>query len=115
MKRLTLIIGAILLIINVAMGLIVSVYDMFNMAVNCGVIAITTGLILLLSILNLRDAYRIALALLFAFLGVIEFILGCLMPNHFQDNWALLAEIILLSFEVLMIIITNFMSNKIKK
>ena len=111
MKRLTLIIGVILLIINIAIGLIISAYSSFNMVVNCGIIAIVTGMIYALSIVHLRDAYRISLALLFAFLGIVEIVLGCLMPQQVQDNWYLLIEIILLSFEVLMILITNFMSN----
>ncbi len=112
MKRLTLIIGVILLIINIAIGLIVSAYSSFNMVVNCGIIAIVTGMIYALSIVHLRDAYRISLALLFAFLGIVEIVLGYLMPpQQVQDNWYLLIEIILLSFEVLMILITNFMSN----
>ena len=82
------------------------------MVINCGIIAIVTGMMYTLSIVHLRDAYRIALALLFAFLGIVEIVLGCLMPQQAIDNWYLLTEIILLSFEVLMILITNFMSNK---
>ncbi|MBQ0153867.1 MAG: hypothetical protein KBS70_03675 [Bacteroidales bacterium] len=115
MKHLTLIIGVLLLVLNFVIGLIVSAYDTFNMSVNSGVILITTIFIWLLYKMALRDAYRISLTLLFVVIGIIQFVIGCFMPQQFHDNWVLLIEILCFGFEVLMIIVTNFISNKIKK
>lgn len=115
MKRLTLIIGVLLLVLNFVIGLIVSAYDTFNMLVNSGVILITTIFIWLLYKMALRDAYKISSTLLFVIIGTIQFVIGCFMPQQFHDNWILLIEMLCLGFEVLMIIVTNFMSNKIKK
>ena len=115
MKKMILIIGSLALVLNVLLGLLLSRYDYFNMGVNCGVIALNTALLLSLYWLNMRDAYRISFSFLFSFFALIEIILGCLMPQKLQDNGYLIATIVLLFIEISLIVLTNIMSNKIKK
>lgn len=115
MKKLLLIIGSLTLVLNVLLGLLLSRYDYFNMGVNCGVIVLNTALLLSLYWLNMRDAFRISFSFLFSFLAIVEIILGCLMPEKLQDNGYLIATIVLLFIEITLMVITNIMSNKIKK
>ena len=110
-----LIIGCLSLVFNILLGLLLSHYDYFNMSVNCGVIVLNTALLLSLYRLNMRDAFRISFSLLISLLTIVEIILGCLMPQQLQDNGYLIALIVLLFFEIALIVITNILSNKIKK
>lgn len=115
MKKIILICGSLALVFNVLLGMLLSHYDYFNMGVNCGVIVLNTVLLLSLYWLNMRDAFRISFSFLFTFLAIIEIILGCLMPEKLQDNGYLIATIVLLFIEITLMVITNIMSNKIKK
>ena len=115
MKKIILICGSLALVLNVLLGLLLSQYDYFNMGVNCGVIALNTALLLRLYWLNIRDAFRISVSFLFSFLAIVEIVLGCLMPEKLQDNGYLIATIVILFIELTLMVITNIMSNKIKK
>ena len=110
-----LIIGGLALLFNVLLGLLLSHYDYFNMGVNCGIIALNTALLFCVYTFNLRDAFRISLSFLFVLLSMIEIALGCLMPQKLQDNGCLITSIVLLFIEITLIVVTNILSNKIKK
>ena len=115
MKKMILIIGSLALVLNVLLGLLLSRYNYFNMGVNCGVIALNTALLLSLYWLNMREAFRISFSFLFSFLAVLEIILGCLMPQKLQANGCLIVTVVLLFIETTLMVITNILSNKIKK
>lgn len=115
MKKTILILGGLALIFNVLLGLLLSRYSYFNMAVNCGIIALNTALLFSLFALNMRNAFRISFSFLSAIFAIIEIILGCLMPQQLQDNGYLIALLVLLFLEITLIVVTNIMSNKIKK
>ena len=114
MKNITIIVGFILLIANLLFGSILSFYLSFNMWLNCGVIAATTALIYLLSIITIKDGFRISLSMLFGTFGVIEFILGLFAPQHYENNWYLIAIIIIVAFEAIVLTITHIVSKTIK-
>ena len=115
MKKTILILGGLTLVFNVLLGLLLSKYSYFNMGVNCGVIILNTSLLYALYVLNMRNAFRISLSFLFAIFAIIEIILGCLMPQQLQDNGYLIALFVLLFLEITLIVVTNILSNKIKK
>lgn len=110
-----LIIGCLALLFNVLLGLLLSHYAYFNMGVNCGVIALNMALLFCVYTFNLRDAFRISFSFLFVLLSIIEIVLGCLMPQKLQDNGSLIACVILLFIEITLLVVTNILSNKIKK
>lgn len=109
------IIGGLALLFNVLLGLLLSHYDYFNMGVNCGIIALNTALLFRVYTFYLRDAFRISLSFLFVLLSIIEIVLGCLMPQKLQDNGSPIACIVLIFIEITLIVVTNILSNKIKK
>lgn len=115
MKNTILILGSLALVVNVLLGLLLSRYSNFNMEVNCGVIVLNTALLYCLWQFNLRDAFRISFSFLFSFLGIAELFLGCFMPQKLEDNGYLIAIIAILFVEIALFVITNILSNKIKK
>lgn len=113
MKRLIIILSALVLLLNVSFGLIISKYPLFNMVVNGVVIFSITIFLLLTYCLTIKDGYKISLSFLFVAMGVFQVVLGCRMPACFQDNCYLLIELLCVCIECSMLIIANFMSNKI--
>ena len=85
------------------------------MGVNCGIIVLNTALLYSLFRFNLRDAFRISLSFMFTLLAIVETVLGCLMPHQLQDNGYLITIVLFLFLEISLFVITNIMSNKIKK
>ena len=114
MKNITLITGIVLLVANLLFGSILSVYPSFNMWLNCGVIAATTVLVYTLSIITLKDAFRISLSMLFGIFGFIAFILGLFAPQQYTDNWYLIAIILIVAFEAIILTIAHIISKTIK-
>jgi hypothetical protein len=112
MNKTVLITGFILLLANILIGSILSVYSTFNMWLNCGVIAITTALIYLLGVITLKDAFRISLSFLFGFLGFAAFILGLFAPQRYEDNGFLIAVVLILAFEAIVLFVTSMVSRK---
>ncbi|MDD7528777.1 MAG: hypothetical protein PUK04_04855 [Bacteroidales bacterium] len=115
MKKTILLLGGLTITVNILLGVLISVYSVFNMGVNCGIIAINTVLLVSLYVLNVRDAFRISFSFLFSILAIVEIILGCLMPQKLQDNGYLIASLVSLFFEIIPIVVINILSNKIKK
>lgn len=113
LKNTTLISGLVLLVANILFGLILSIYPMFNMWINCGVIVAVTLLIYALSHIVMKDAFKISLSFLFSTLGFVIFIIGLLMPQRFEDNLHLLAIILIVAFMAIVLAVTNIVSKKV--
>ncbi|MDR1757759.1 MAG: hypothetical protein LBR51_02195 [Bacteroidales bacterium] len=109
-KNIVLITGIILLVANLLFGSVLSAYSTFNMLLNCGVIIANSLLLYLLTCITLKDGFRISLSSLFSFLGFVEFILGLVAPQRYEDNGCLLAVILIVAFEAIVLVITNMVS-----
>ena len=114
MKKIIILSCTILLIANLLFGAILSSYGRCNVALSSSVILVTGILLFLTDTINLEDGYKVSLMLLFAIVGVLEFILSLIAPNRFTDNWWLILVIGLMAAEAILLIITNTVSNKIK-
>lgn len=115
MKHLNLIIGGILLVLNILIGLIVSSYSTFNVCLTSGIILISFALIEALKYSKLRDAFRISLTFIFAFLMIVCLVLGVLSPDSFKDNGYIIAIISILVIEVVILLTTSFISQNVQK
>ncbi|MCQ2185463.1 MAG: hypothetical protein MJY92_01895 [Bacteroidales bacterium] len=113
MKKVTLIIASLFLVLNVAFGFIITAYTPFKVCFSSAAIIVTAVLICLLSTVKLKDAFAISLSFLFSFLGLVQFILGCCSPDTVTDNGYLVAALILLAFEISILLICNLTSKKI--
>jgi hypothetical protein len=113
MKNFFLITGIILFVANLLFGSILSFYPIFNMLVNCGVIAATTALIYALTVTKLQDGFRIPLTIIFSILGFVEFLLGLFAPQQYENNWFLIVIVLFVVFETIVFVLCNKIS-KIK-
>ena len=114
MKRIIILSCTVLLIANLLCGAILSFYSGCSVAVSCAVIVVTGILLYLTDTINLKDGYKFSLMLLFTIAGALEFIFSLIAPNRITNNWWLILVIALMSAEVIMLIITNSVSNKFK-
>ena len=110
MKKAFLVIGLLLLLANIAVGLIVSSYSLFNMCASSLVIVATTLLVAFMAKSGIKDAFKIALTLLFTLLGIVQFVLALLSPEQFKDNWYLIAIIVLVIIESVFVILGSLFS-----
>ena len=115
MKRIILLSSCILLIMNLLFRAILSSYNVFNIIVSSIVIMATGVLLYVADSIHQKDGFKVSLMLLFSMGGVIEFILSLIAPNHFTDNWWLILAIGLMAAEIILLIITNSISNKINQ
>ena len=114
MKRIILLSSIVLLLTNFIFWVILSYYEDYN-AVASSIVIVTTGSLLYVTdIINLKNGYRISFLLLFSIIGIIEFVLSLVAPNRFEDNWWLIIIVCLMSFEIILLIVTNTISSKIK-
>ena len=104
----------VLLVVNLLLGAILSFYGGCSVALSSAVIVATGILLYLTDIINLKDGYKVSLLLLFTIIGALEFILSLIAPNHITDNWWLVLGIAMIAVEVIMLIIANTISNRIK-
>lgn len=114
MKKTTLIITAILLIVNILFGVLLSSFKPFNVGFTSIVILLTGGLIYLLQCIKMKDAFAISLSFVFAVLGIIEYVLAILSPEQIPDNGHVIATIVLLVIQLIILLICNLTSNKVK-
>lgn len=78
------------------------------------VIVLTSIFMLLIGILPLKDGFKASLYVIYPALGFIEFMLSAFSPDRIKDNWAMIALILLVAFQIIFLFITNIISNKIK-
>ncbi len=114
MKKIIILSSMVMLIANLLCGAILSFYSGCNVALSSAVIVVTGILLYLTDTINLKDGYKVSLMLLFTIAGALEFILSLIAPNRITDNWWLILVIALMTVEVIMLIIANSVSNKIR-
>ena len=113
MKNITLIIGGTLLVVNLIIGLLLSVYPLFNMCFTSMVIISTTLLLYLLCKIKMKDGFVIGLYSFFSFMGFIEMILGIISQDSLQDNGYLVAVVILIALQGIALAICNMASKNV--
>lgn len=101
MKKLFLISGFILIVLNTLIGFVISKYSTFNYLMVDINILISTVLIYLFSNSNISDGYKIGISIIFIVTGFFKIIFSILSPYYFQDNFFIIVVIGLTSFEVL--------------
>lgn len=113
MKNIILIIGSALLVMNMLLGLVISAYSPFNMWLNCVVVIINTILVYLVSIVKLKEAFRISMFLLFQILGFVEFLCVFFVAPKWDDNPLIILVLIMLFVQTLLLVMTNYVSKKV--
>lgn len=100
MRKITLLIGSLLFLLNIVLCVLISSYSFFHATYTGVIIAITTSLISLLQKLKISDAFKVSLSLLFIVLGFFEFIVSFFSAETIQDNWTIILSVVLTVGEI---------------
>jgi len=112
MKKSVLFLGLILILLNSAIGMIVSGYNPINVGLVDLSIAISTGLIYYTSISSMNDGFKIGLNYLFNFSGIIRAICALLFSGDIKNSVSLITFIVILSIEIILIFVSESLKNK---
>ena len=115
MKRLIILTTVILLVVNGLLGFILTAYHTTNVCLNTAVILLSGIVLWIISSTHLKDAFKVSLASLFAIAGIIEYILGFFSPTEWSDNWFAILVIAVLAVEIIIVLLTNYVTNKNKR
>lgn len=113
MKQSIIIVALVLLVVNVLLGMSLTSYNTTAMILNSVVIVANALLMIGVSSLQLHDGFRYSLYCLFSIATVVEFIIGLFSPDHFNDNGALIANVVLLVIEVILLLAANMTSKNV--
>lgn len=112
MKSLSLWIGGVLLVANIAiLMLLTDCADIVTIMTSCA-IASTSLLIFTSSMLPIKDGFKVSLPFLFIFNGLVEYILAIFVNSEqVKGDGFFIAIILLLLFQVLCLILVNAFSH----
>ena len=113
MKSIVLYIGLLCLVINAICGLVLSSYSLFNCLLTSAIIIINMVLMYLVSVLTLKDAYRISVNVLFPLLFIAEIVCGIFSPEQWKDNWFIIFMAVAILIEGIILIIINYLSKNV--
>lgn len=114
MKNISVIVGSIALLINIMLGLMISVYPTFNCLLNSGIIVISILLLYAVFSIKLKDGFRVSFGCLFTICSVIEFVCGLFTPDRLKDNITLILILLLVLLQVVLLLISNYLSKNLK-
>jgi len=114
MKKVIILSGVIWLVANLLLGLLLSCYEWTNVVFSSIIVVFTGACIYIVDCLKLKEGFKVSLTILFALLGLLQYIIACLMPQQMQDNWGLIVIVVILAFEAVILVSSKFISNKIK-
>lgn len=110
MKKLSIILGVIMLLLNIVLGMMFTCYDTFNCVLNCAVIIVETVLLYLVSQITLKDGFRVSLYYLVPLFSFVEFICGLFSSEQFSDNWFLITILLIFVLQIIILTISNYLS-----
>lgn len=113
MKKTILFATLAVLAVNILAGLLLSGYHTFNVLATSLVIALTTTLMYITEYITMKDAFRVSLPFVFAFLGLVMFLLMLFSKPQLQDNWHVIISLIIFLVEVIVENVTHRISRRI--
>ena len=105
MRKIILIIGGVLLLINSLSGLIISIYPLFNWLLVDVVLLFNTILIYWISNSTIKDGFKISLLYLLPIAGFITLLLALYSPYKFINNYCFLGILIIAGIEAMLVFI----------
>ena len=111
MKKIFIYSGALLLMLNSVLGLVLSAYEPFNWVLNDGVILVNIALFNYVAVSNIKDGFKFSMTLFFFVSGLAEFLLGLFMKSYFTDNLLLILLLLMLIIQVGVLAMVRSISN----
>ena len=112
MRKIVITMGFVLILINSIIGFTLSGYNPFNVIMVDSSLFLTALVIYFSLQSKMPDGYKIGYAVLFSFTGMMRLICSFISSNDFNNNYAFIGFVILLSFEIVCIIIGLSMKDK---
>lgn len=113
MKQIIITLGAIFLLANLAFGLVLDSFDMFNVLLSCGTIVFTTAVLMSVELIKIKDGFRVPLYVINSFCGIVEYIISLVAKNDMSNNWFYVLLIVIVAFQLVLLTATNIISKKI--
>lgn len=113
MKQIVLTLGVIFLFANLAFGLVLDSYDLFNLLMSSGVIIFTTIILMSIELIKMKDGFKVPLYVINSFCGIIEYIIAMIAKNDMSNNWFYVALIVVIAFQLVLLSAANITSKKI--
>lgn len=104
MKNLSLIIGALCLVVNAIICLLISSVGNHVLAVSSIVIIVNTLLIFLCGRLDMKDGFKVSLPFFLGSMGFVEYVLSFFVGNVISGNGFIIAILVLLVFEIIVLL-----------
>ncbi|MDG1811461.1 MAG: hypothetical protein P8H13_05955 [Polaribacter sp.] len=114
MKKLFLLSGIFLVILNSISLLIFDNYSIFNNLLVSTSVLITTVLLFLSANKKNADGYRIALSFIYSFLGIIKIIIAFNSKSNFRENYAIIWILIIVFIEIILLYLIEYMNKHVK-
>jgi|GEM_PF-3199152 len=114
MKSILLVTTLVVLLINLLLGLVLQIYPLFNMGIECVIIVYSALLLFALQYAHFDIAFRIALSFIFAFLAVVNLVLGLVSPPKFEGNYYVVVIILIAAFKAVFMAVANVISKKVR-
>lgn len=105
MKKLSIILGISLILLNVLIWYLLSSIGKNTMIVSSLVIFTTFLLISITQSINIKDGYKTSLPFLFCFNGIVEYVLSFFIDEEIKDNGYLIAIVVLFVIQSLILVI----------
>lgn len=113
MKHITIILGLLIIAANLLFGHIMNSYPWHTAVVTSVALVIEIIMLLLVSCVPMKDAFRASLNILFPAIALIQFITLLYVPDEGFDSACYVVAIVLFLLQVLLLLATNHVS-KIK-
>lgn len=105
MKKLSIILGITLILLNVLVWYLITSIGQNTMIVSSAVVFTTFLLIFITESINITDGYKTSLPFLFVFNGIIEYVLSFFIHEELRNNGFFLAIVILFVIQSLILVI----------
>jgi len=112
MKKTILIIGALLIVLNTVVGLVISSYEPLNFLMADLSIALSAGIMYFVACSKMADGFRIGLSVFFSFTGLVRYFCMALMPSALEDNVVILVAAGVLMLELACVAGASFANKK---
>ena len=90
--------------------MILKSYDSFNWITNDIIILFNILLMLLLSQSQIKDGFKISLSFILPIIAIVQFSLGLVVADKFEDNFILILLFVLVFIQILLLLIGKTIS-----
>jgi hypothetical protein len=112
MRKIILVIGSVLVLLNTIAGLIFQNYEINRVLFSDLSLICSLIIYFFLNKINISDGFKIGLTLVYIFTGIIRFFLAITANNYFENNYSLFVFIGIIGLECIALYISKQLTNK---